>query len=82
MKLWREKINPDTKLQREVITIVVFGLSLGIGFIWLPPEMPILADDPMAYLTALFLMASPWFTSVKIIYDFIMKRVFEKIGWV
>lgn len=82
VKIWREKANPDVGLQKNVITIVAFVLSVVAAFIWSGSALPPFGGDPVEFIQALLLVASGFFTAVKALYDFLLKALFERLGWV
>jgi len=82
IKLWREKLNPDIDSQKQAVTVIAFVLSIAAAFIWSGSALPEFSGDPVAYLQALLLVGSAFFTAVKGVYDFILDAFFEKLGWV
>ena len=81
VKFWVKKANPSADLKREVITVVVFLLSIGAGVYYFAPELPAVGDDPAAYIVALLGAGVPFFAAVEALYNLILKRLFEAIGF-
>jgi len=82
IKIWRNKANPEVGLQKKVVTILSFVLSIVAAVIWAGVILPPFAGDPLAYIQSLLTIASVFFTAVKGVYDFILKSIFEQLGWV
>ena len=81
VKIWREKLNPGEELQQKVITVIVFAFSFIAAMIYAGVHLPPFNGDPIQYLFQLLAVGSVFFTAVKAVYDFILKSIFEKLGW-
>lgn len=66
---------------RLVITIVTVVVSVALGWFWLKPELPPMTD-PMQFANALLVAASAVFGLATLIYNVLLTRIFEFLGWV
>lgn len=82
VRIWGDKFNPEVGLQKQVVTVLAFALSLVAAFIWSgTASLPPFAGDPVEWMTNLLMVGSAFFTAVKLVYDFILKAIFERLGW-
>lgn len=81
IKLIREKYKPGEKFERWLIIGISFVLSVGAGVLWFPPELPVFTEDPVQFVWTLLLASTPWFTSVQLIYNWFLDKVFIGLGW-
>lgn len=79
------------KIGREPVSFALFLVAAGLGFWWLKPTLPpfpIFSADPAAFIPALF----GWLGQIvavgalivgyaTVIYNVLVKKIFDKIGW-
>jgi len=78
-------------LDRKWLTVALFGFSLAIAYFWaapIVPVFPVLAADPsaagsavVAWLGSLLSVASVIIGFATLIYNLLLQKVFEALGW-
>jgi hypothetical protein len=66
----------DTEIDARYVRIVVFLVSLGMGYYWIRPEMPT-GSDPMDWFLALLTGLSVIGGMSKVIYDVLLERLLK-----
>jgi len=61
------------------ITLIAFGLSIGMAAIWYSPVLPPITD-PMEFALALFAAATSVLGAAVGIYNVILEKLFQKLG--
>lgn len=79
------------KLDRKYVTVGLFVIALILAYLWagpLLPAWPALIEDPGLYAVAiigwigrLVLVASTVIGFAKLIYDLLLAKVFDSLGW-
>ena len=68
-------------VKRWVVIGLSIALSVAAGVLYFAPDLPAWSGDPIAFLNALIAVGAPFFLGVEVVYNFILKRVFEGLGW-
>ena len=75
------------KLGKPIATGIVQALAFIIAgaFVYLAGglaglELPVFSGDPVAFLGALLVLASAAWLPIKLLYDFVLGAIFEKLG--
>ncbi len=70
-----------TELDPRYVRVVVFAVSLGMGWYWIRPEIPVGAD-PMELALAIFAGLGVIGGFAKLIYDILLERVLKAFDYV
>ena len=88
VKLWAAK--SGKAVPQLILSLVIFGVSLVLAYLWARPAIPAWpapVADPMAYalliigwIGQLIVLAGTLLGFAKVVYDSLLKTVFEKIN--
>lgn len=68
------------ELSRTVLTAVLIAVSLVLSYLWATPQLPNITESPLEFVQAILSVASSVVGSAIVIYNWLLKAVFEKVN--
>jgi hypothetical protein len=69
------------EMNKQVVTIIVAVIATGAAFIIDAPNLPEYTD-PMVFIQALLTIAGPVFATATVLYNLLLDKVFDMMGFV